>query len=76
MGIDQPTAGIEEWPAAALAALADAIGGLRARAGGLLPDAEWEDAASRRYAERAAELLAGLAVAEGDAAVLAAGGPR
>jgi len=61
------------WPAAEAAALVERIGVLRGQAGGLLPDADWEGVAARRYAERAAELLAGLATAEGAARGLAAG---
>lgn len=66
--------GAAAWPRVELAALAERIGVLRADAGGLLPDADWEDAAARRFAERAAEVLAALAVAEGSASALAAGG--
>ena len=61
------------WPSAAVAALAERIGVLRGEAGGLLPDADWEGAAAREYAERAAELLAGLATAEAAARGLAVG---
>ncbi|KQQ05706.1 MULTISPECIES: hypothetical protein [unclassified Rathayibacter] len=72
MTIEQP-AGVTAWPSAELTALADGIGGVRAAAAGLLPDADWEDEAARGFAERAAELLAGLAVAEGAARGLAGG---
>ncbi|QHC60107.1 hypothetical protein GSU72_17260 [Rathayibacter sp. VKM Ac-2760] len=56
-----------------MAALAERIGVLRGAAGGILPDADWEGAAARRYAEWAAGLLAGLATAEGAALELATG---
>ncbi|SMH27792.1 hypothetical protein SAMN06295885_0043 [Rathayibacter oskolensis] len=75
MGVEQAVAEVAPaWPGAELAALAERIGGLRAAAGGLLPDADWEDEAARRYADRAAEFLAGLAVAEGAARAMAVGG--
>ncbi|MCM6764411.1 hypothetical protein NB037_18515 [Rathayibacter sp. ZW T2_19] len=60
---------------ALLRALASRVGELRARSGGLLPDADWEDAAARSYADRAAELLGGLAAAEAAAETLALGAP-
>ncbi|MDY0914206.1 hypothetical protein [Rathayibacter festucae] len=60
------------WPRAETAALAERIGVLRGEAGGILPDADWEGPAARRYADRAAALLAGLATAEGAAQGLAA----
>lgn len=62
------------WPGAELAALAEGIGRLRSGAGALLPDADWSDEAARVYAERAAEMLGALAVAEAQASALAAGG--
>lgn len=72
MGIEEAAA----WPGAELVALAESIGRLRGGAGGLLPDDDWSDAAARRYAERAAEVLASLAVAEAAASALAAGGAQ
>ncbi|MWV47719.1 hypothetical protein GRS96_00340 [Rathayibacter sp. VKM Ac-2803] len=75
MVIDQQ-AGVAAWPSAELAALAEGIGGVRAAAAGLLPDAGWEDDAARVFAERVGELQGGLAVAEGAARGLAGGGGR
>lgn len=61
------------WPAAELAALAERLGALRAAAAALPPDADWDDAAAHRFAERAAELQGALATAEASASALAAG---
>ena len=69
--IEQDTTGA----GALLRALVSRVGELRAQSGGLLPDADWEDAAARSYAERAAELLGGLAAAEAAAETLALGAP-
>ncbi|OOB89787.1 hypothetical protein [Rathayibacter sp. VKM Ac-2630] len=56
-----------------LRALAERMGELRAEASGLAPDADWEDAAARGFAERAAGVLGALAVLEASAAMLAEG---
>lgn len=56
-----------------LRALAERVGELRAEAAGLVPDADWEDAAARGFAERAARILGDLAVLEASAAMLAEG---